>query len=112
MSVSTSRSDLAENQEAGLPLLAERYAALDACGKKLFTVSREKAVEGIAAGKFIPVGRTCVKYLRIASAADPPRSARHSGPRTWEGPHQPGIGAPAIYQHNQKMCAAWGPWPK
>jgi len=79
-------SALAATQVPGIPLLSARYAARDASGKKLFTVSREMAFEGIAAGTFVPVGRTCVKYLRINSAADPPRSERVSAPKTWDGP--------------------------
>jgi hypothetical protein len=105
-------SDLAANQGPGIPLLSDRYDALDAAGRRLFTVSREKALEGIASGAFEPVGRTCVKYLRINSAADPARSARHSAPKTWYGPPNPGRGARAIYDHNVAMCGALGPDPR
>jgi hypothetical protein len=103
--------DLAVNQECRIPLLAAQYAALDASGRKLFTVSRDKAIKGIAAGYFVPVGRTCVKYLRIDSAADPRRSERYSGPKTWIGPLNPGVGAPTVYSHNPPACIAWGPDP-
>jgi hypothetical protein len=50
--------------------------------------------------------------LRINSARDPARSERHSGPKTWTGPRNPGDGAAAIYGHNFRMCDAWGPDPK
>lgn len=105
--VSRFRPVLAANQVPGIPLLLEHYAVHDAAGKKLFTVSREKALEGITAGVFVPVGRTCVKYVRINSAAEPTRSERHSAPKTWTGPRNPGEGARAIYNHNPSMCASW-----
>jgi hypothetical protein len=100
-------SVLAANQVLRIPLLSERYAAHDAGGRKLFVVSREKALEGIAAGAFVPVGRTCVKYLRINSAADPARSERYAAPKTWTGPRNPGEGSRAIYEHNEPMCNSW-----
>jgi hypothetical protein len=105
-------SVLAVNQESGIPLLAETYSVLDASGRKLFRISREKAIAGIADGAFVPVGRTCVKYLRINSAADPARSERHRAAKTWIGPRNPGEGALTVYEHNVRMCDAWGPDPK
>lgn len=105
------RSDLAANQEPGIPLLAERYAVLDCTGRKLFTVRRDRAIEGIAQGVFVGIGRTCVKYLRTNSAADPARSERLSAPRTWNGPSNPGVGAPARFDHNAHVCDTWGPDP-
>jgi hypothetical protein len=105
------RPGLAANQGPGIPMFADLYDVLDASGRKLFTVSRERALAGIAAGAFLPIGRTCVKYLRMNSAADPARSQRHSAPKTWDGPRKPGEGAAAIYGHNHPMCEAWGPDP-
>jgi hypothetical protein len=101
-------ADLALNQDDGIPLLAERYNVLDSAGRKLFTVGRAKAIEGIALGAFIPVGRTCAKYMRVASAADPARSERYLAPKTYIGPVFPGYGAPANYAHNDRMCKALG----
>lgn len=106
------RSDLAANQERGIPLLADRYPVLDAGGRKIFSVSREKAIDGIAAGVFAPIGRTCAKYVRLTSAADPSRSERHSAPRTWIGPPRPGEGAVGSYEHNATVCSSWGPDPR
>ena len=103
---------LAANQVSEIPLLSERYAVHDAAGRKLFTVSRERAIEGIAVGAFLPVGRTCVKYLRTSSAADPARSERYAAPKTWIGTCNPGKGARGVYDHNVPMCESFGPDPK
>ena len=103
---------LAVNQEPGIPFLADRYAVLDMNGRKLFTIRRDRAIEGVDKGVFVAVGRTCVKYLRTSSAADPARSERHSAPRTWKGPSEPGMGAPARFDHAMPICNGWGPDPK
>jgi hypothetical protein len=89
-------------------LPAERYDLRDATGRRVRSISRDRAAVLLATGKAEAIGRGTVKYLKLDAeiggslSKRPPRSLQ-----PWTGAKTAPGSDIATYAHDDEACATW-----